>query len=64
LANVPAIKRCIDAAERRLDGNGRVVVRYSGTEPLARVMVEAESEQTMRSLADEITGAIRDSLGA
>ncbi len=47
-----------------LNGNGRVVVRYSGTEPLARVMIEAESEETMRRHADAIAGAIRDELGA
>lgn len=60
---VPEIKRAIDAAEQELNGNGRVVVRYSGTEALARVMVEAESEQKMRALADSIAGAIRKSLG-
>ena len=43
-AQVPAIQSAITAAEKELDGNGRVVVRYSGTEALARVMVEAESE--------------------
>jgi phosphoglucosamine mutase len=61
---VPEIQRTIEAAERELDGNGRVVVRYSGTEALARVMVEAESEEKMRALADSIAGAIRQSLGA
>ena len=45
-----AVQRAIEAAERELDGNGRVVVRYSGTEALARVMVEAESEERMRAL--------------
>ena len=44
-AQVPAIQAAIDAAERELDGNGRVVVRYSGTEALARVMVEAENRK-------------------
>ncbi|MGA7400403.1 MAG: phosphoglucosamine mutase, partial [Candidatus Sulfotelmatobacter sp.] len=47
-ANVPEVRRAIEAAERELDGNGRIVVRYSGTEALARVMVEAESEEKMR----------------
>ncbi|HEY1262205.1 MAG TPA: phosphoglucosamine mutase [Terriglobales bacterium] len=61
---VPEIQTAIDAAERRLDGNGRVIVRYSGTEALARVMVEAESEKLMKNLADEIAQAIRASLGA
>src|SRR5438477_2606962 len=63
-AEVPEIQRAITAAERELDGNGRVVVRYSGTESLARVMVEAESEARMRSLAQGIAGAIQRALGA
>ena len=42
---LPAVMEAIRAAERELEGNGRVVVRYSGTEKLARVMIEAESEQ-------------------
>ena len=44
---LPPVMETIRAAERELDGNGRVVVRYSGTEKLARVMVEAESEEAM-----------------
>ena len=60
---VPAVKNAIEAAERELDGNGRIVVRYSGTEALARVMVEAESEEKMNSLTDGIAGAIRTALG-
>jgi phosphoglucosamine mutase len=63
-AQVPEIQSAIAAAERELDGNGRVVVRYSGTEALARVMVEAESEDKMRTLADTIAVAIQKSLGA
>jgi phosphoglucosamine mutase len=60
---VPEIQRTIEAAELELDGNGRVVVRYSGTEALARVMVEAESEKKMRELAADIAGAIKNALG-
>jgi phosphoglucosamine mutase len=60
---VPEIQRTIESAERELDGNGRVVVRYSGTETLARVMVEAESEEKMRELANSIAGAIKRTLG-
>jgi phosphoglucosamine mutase len=63
-ADVPEIQRAIQAAERELDGNGRVVVRYSGTEALARVMVEAESEDKMKALAGSIAGAIKSALGA
>ena len=63
-AKVPKIHNAIQAAERELDGNGRVVVRYSGTEALARVMVEAESEEKMRLLAKNIADAIKQALGA
>jgi phosphoglucosamine mutase len=58
------IQRTIESAERELNGNGRVVVRYSGTEALARVMVEAESEEKMEALASSIAAAIKQALGA
>ena len=61
---VPEIQAAIVAAERELDGNGRVVVRYSGTEALARVMVEAESEERMQALTAGIAGEIQKALGA
>lgn len=60
---VPAIQAAIQSAERDLDGNGRVVVRYSGTEALARVMVEAESEAKMQSLTAAIASEIQRALG-
>ena len=62
-AQVPAVQAAIDAAERELDGNGRIVVRYSGTEALARVMVEAESEEKMLALTAGIAGEIQKALG-
>ena len=60
---IPAVVESIQRAEADLDGNGRVVVRYSGTEALARVMIEAESEQRMREHADRIAEAIRAEIG-
>ncbi len=62
--SIPAIAASIRAAEAELKDSGRVVVRYSGTEPLARVMIEAESEDAMRRHADAIASAIRRELGA
>jgi phosphoglucosamine mutase len=62
-AQVPAVQAAIEAAERELDGNGRVVVRYSGTEALARVMVEAESEEKMRTITASIAAEIQKALG-
>jgi phosphoglucosamine mutase len=64
LDEIPSIAASIREAEEALKANGRVVIRYSGTEPLARVMIEAESEEAMRRHAEAIAGAIRDALGA
>jgi phosphoglucosamine mutase len=63
LEQIVTVAATIGEAEEALNGNGRVVVRYSGTEPLARVMIEAESEETMRRYADSIAGAIREAIG-
>lgn len=64
LETIPAIVAAIHAAEQELADSGRVVIRYSGTEALARVMIEAESEPLMRRHADTIANAIRAELGA
>ncbi len=63
LAAIPSVAEAIRAAEEELKDSGRVVIRYSGTEPLARVMIEAESETTMRRHAEGIAAAIRAELG-
>jgi phosphoglucosamine mutase len=60
---IPTVQATIAAAQKELDGNGRVVVRYSGTESLARVMIEAESKQQIDRLAESIVEAIRAALG-
>jgi phosphoglucosamine mutase len=63
LEEIPAVVASIQQAETDLHGNGRVVVRYSGTEALARVMIEAESEEQMREHAERIAQAIRVEIG-
>ena len=63
LSDIPSVTATISSAERELAETGRVVVRYSGTEKLARVMIEAESEEAMKRHADAIASAIRDELG-
>lgn len=63
LDRFPSVTDSIRRAEADLGANGRVVVRYSGTEALARVMIEAESESLMREHADRIAGVIRTELG-
>ena len=60
---IPSVMQAIRDAERELSGNGRVVVRYSGTEKLARVMIEAESEQAMRRHTDAIAYAVQQAIG-
>jgi phosphoglucosamine mutase len=64
LEDLPSVMESIRAAERELDGNGRVVVRYSGTEKLARVMVEAESEEAMERHVKTIAGVLQNTIGA
>ncbi|MGA1983672.1 MAG: phosphoglucosamine mutase [Acidobacteriaceae bacterium] len=63
LAQIPAVAAAIAAAEAELADSGRVVIRYSGTEALARVMIEAESEPLMHHHAQIIANAIRTELG-
>jgi phosphoglucosamine mutase len=63
LDTLPEVMEKIRAAEDELRDTGRVVIRYSGTEALARVMIEAESEEAMRRHAEAIAAAIRAELG-
>jgi phosphoglucosamine mutase len=56
------IKNAIDKVESDLEGNGRVLVRPSGTEPLVRVMVEAPSEELCQKYADEIVEVVKKEL--
>jgi phosphoglucosamine mutase len=63
LEDIPSVAETIRAAEAELADSGRVVIRYSGTEALARVMIEAEDEERMRFHAEAIAAAIRLELG-
>ncbi len=63
LSSIASVVAAIRAAEEELKDSGRVVIRYSGTEALARVMIEAESEAAMRRHAEAIASAIRAELG-
>jgi phosphoglucosamine mutase len=54
----------VKAAETRLAGSGRVFVRYSGTEPLLRIMVEASGEEVARDTAEHLAALAREHLGA
>jgi phosphoglucosamine mutase len=59
--SVPAVARAVRDAEQRLDG--RVLVRYSGTEPLCRVMVEGADEAVVRRIADTLASVVKQNLG-
>ncbi len=59
----PAVQKAIIAAEKELNGHGRVLVRYSGTEMIARVMVEGERPNKIRDMAETILTAIQKDIG-
>jgi phosphoglucosamine mutase len=63
LATVAPVARAMKDVERRLAGEGRLLVRYSGTEPLLRVMIEGRDQQEIQSWAAEIVGVVKESLG-
>jgi len=63
LSTVPAIASVIAAVEDRLSGQGRLLVRYSGTEPLLRVMLEGRDESEIRTWAQEIVDAVERHAG-
>lgn len=60
----PALAAAVHRAETALDGQGRVVVRYSGTEPLARVMIEGPDQALVDRLVDEVIEVFRKEVGA
>jgi phosphoglucosamine mutase len=57
------LQRTLDAVEEALQGWGRILLRYSGTEPLARVMIEGEDETRIEELAGEVCAQIRRAIG-
>ncbi len=56
------VKKAISKAESKLGGKGRVLVRYSGTEPLVRILVEGEKEHLVKELAQEIADSFRKAI--
>jgi phosphoglucosamine mutase len=63
LESIPDIDRAIRESERRLNGSGRVVVRYSGTEPLLRIMVEGEKDAVINEVAEDLARVVRAHIG-
>jgi phosphoglucosamine mutase len=64
LDSLPQVGAVLHEAEKALGNSGRVVLRYSGTEPLARVMVEAERDEDVRRWTDSLASAVRTAIGA
>ena len=64
LKTIPEVAAVIASVESRLDGNGRLLVRYSGTEPLLRVMLEGKDQEEIRRWGQEIIDAVRQYVGA
>jgi phosphoglucosamine mutase len=63
LASVPPVADAMKRVEERLAGEGRLLVRYSGTEPLLRVMIEGKDQQEIQAWAGEIASTVREHLG-
>ncbi|HEX9943322.1 MAG TPA: phosphoglucosamine mutase [Thermoanaerobaculia bacterium] len=61
---LPAVTATARSVEERLGEDGRLVLRYSGTEPLARIMIEGPEQGAIDALAEELAVAIRGELGA
>lgn len=62
LATVPDVQRAIQASEAKLNGQGRILVRYSGTEALLRIMVEGPQDGLIRSIAEDLAVVVRNHL--
>jgi phosphoglucosamine mutase len=60
---IPAIADAIRRVEERVNGQGRVLIRYSGTEPLLRIMLEGKDDGEIRRWANEIAEAVKGALG-
>ena len=63
LKSVPAIADAMGRVESRLAGHGRLLVRYSGTEPLLRVMIEGKDHHEIQGWASEIAAVVKEHLG-
>ena len=63
-AEVEEIRNVIDETEAKLADKGRLLLRYSGTEPVARIMIEGDDQSTIEAYARNLATAIRETLGA
>jgi phosphoglucosamine mutase len=63
LDTIPGYAAALSGLERRLGPQGRILVRYSGTEPLVRVMVEGEDFNVISGVAEELADTLRSAVG-
>jgi len=63
MSEIPSIEKQIRMNEKRLNGKGRINIRYSGTEPISRVMVEGEDDTLINEIAQELAQTIENELG-
>ena len=63
-ADLPSVKTAVGEVEKELENKGRLLLRYSGTEPLARVMIEGDNQHQIESYAEKIASAIKQEIGA
>ena len=64
LREIPSVAEAMQDVERRLGGRGRLLVRYSGTEPLLRIMIEGQDDAEIHAWAEKIAHAVRQEIGA
>jgi len=62
LESIPEVAKRMAELEKKLDGKGRLLVRYSGTEPKVRVMIEGEDQNEIKVLAEDLAGIIKEKL--
>ena len=63
IESLPTVAQAIEKVEEELDGRGRVLIRYSGTEPKARIMVEGDDEERVGVFANDLAGELQRALG-
>jgi phosphoglucosamine mutase len=63
IEDLPEVSRLVEKVESALSDRGRVLIRYSGTEPLARIMIEGDDEKQIRDFAHDLAEVLRRALG-